>query len=206
MNKNLLIVFAKNIKLGKVKTRLAKSVGDNAAFEVYKYLVGITEINTEKLENCDVHIYFSDVIIETKWLGKKKFVQKGIDLGERMLHAFENSFSQGYEKVVGIGTDLPDLDVNTMQQGFDALNSNDVVFGPAEDGGYYLIGMSTLHSFVFKNKAWSTTRLLKSTLEELNNKEHSVQLLKTLNDVDTIEDLKSSSISEHFSHLFPLAT
>ena len=58
MFENLLIVFAKNIKLGKVKTRLAKTVGDNAAFEVYKYLVALTEKQTEKLVNCDIHIHF----------------------------------------------------------------------------------------------------------------------------------------------------
>ncbi len=93
-----------------------------------------------------------------------------------------------------------------MQQGFVALNSNDVVFGPAEDGGYYLIGMSTFHSFIFENKVWSTPELLKSTLQELNDKERSVELLKTLNDVDTIEDLKTSTISKRFSHFFPIVT
>ncbi len=204
MNKNLLIVFAKNIQHGKVKTRLAKSIGNDAAFEVYKHLVEITEMNTEKLNDCDVHIYFSDMIIEHKWPGKRKFVQKGNDLGERMFHAFQNSFSQGYEKVMGVGTDLPDLDIGIMQQGFVALNSNDVVFGPAEDGGYYLIGMSILHSFIFENKAWSTPGLLKSTLQELKDEERSVELLKTLNDVDTIEDLKTSTISKRFSHFFPI--
>ena len=80
---NLLIIFAKNIKLGKVKTRLAKTIGDDGAFEVYKHLVELLEKSTSKINNCDIHVYFSDVIIKKKWPNEKKFVQEGSDLGEK---------------------------------------------------------------------------------------------------------------------------
>jgi rSAM/selenodomain-associated transferase 1 len=201
MSKNLLIVFVKNIKLGKVKTRLAKTVGDQSAFEVYKHLVHITEQETLKMENCDLHIYFSDVIIEEKWLGSKKFVQEGADLGERMHNAFKHGFDSGYTNIIGVGSDLPDLTAEIMIEGLNKLKKNDSVFGPSEDGGYYLIGMNTLIHQIFENKSWSTDILLDQTIEELNALNYSSVLLKELNDVDTVEDLAASSISGKFRRL-----
>jgi glycosyltransferase A (GT-A) superfamily protein (DUF2064 family) len=100
MKDKLLIVFVKNVILGKAKTRLAASVGKHEAFKVYKRLVEITESETSKLEDTDIHIYFSDKIIESKWPGKQKFVQQGTNLGERMKNAFENGFQEGYTRIV----------------------------------------------------------------------------------------------------------
>jgi len=201
MSENLLIVFAKNIKLGKVKTRLAKTVGDNAAFDVYKHLVELTEKQTEKLKCCDVHIHFSDVIIETKWVHQEKFVQRGNDLGERMRNAFQDSFDKGYERIIGVGTDLPDLNAEIMQAGLDALIDNDTVFGPAEDGGYYLIGMNNMIPCIFEEKPWSQDGLLDITIAQLLQKGYTVKPLTELNDIDNIEDLRTSSIAEKFAHL-----
>ena len=194
MQKNLLIVFAKNIKLGKVKTRLAKTIGDNHAFDVYKYLVQRTEENTSKVYGCDIHIYFSDVIIESKWKSHPKFVQKGKDLGEKMKDAFHQSFEKGYEKVVGIGTDIPDLSAEIITQSFHELDLSDTVFGPAEDGGYYLLGMKKLHSTIFDDKEWSTPTLLKKTFQDLKSNAVSTSILVELNDIDTIEDLEKSNV------------
>lgn len=200
MKRDLVIVFAKNILLGKVKTRLAASIGDERAFEVYKYLVEITERETKRLEDADVHIYFSDVVIDDKWPGKPKFVQQGNDLGERMLDAFERGFGMGYERIIGVGSDLPDLTAEIMQQGLDALDTADTVFGPASDGGYYLLGMRTPIREIFRNKAWSTSSLLDATVQELRELGKSCALLSELNDVDTAEDLHASSIAP----LFPI--
>ncbi len=201
MKKNLLIIFVKNIVLGKVKTRLAKTVGNDAAFQVYKYLVEITEKETENLEDFDKHIYFSDVVIDTKWKNDKKFVQKGNDLGQRMKNAFQHGFDLGYENIIGLGSDLPDLTKNEIDAGLAVLKEKDVVFGPATDGGYYLIGMNKMFPSIFENKPWSTNILLKETLNELENQSISFGLIKELNDIDTFEDLKSSSIKDKFKHL-----
>ena len=201
MSKNLLIVFVKNILLGKVKTRLAKTVGDQAAFDVYKHLVEITEHESLKLKNCAVHVYFSDVIIDEKWPNREKFVQNGADLGERMYTAFAHGFDCGFSKIIGIGSDLPDLNAEIMQDGLEALNVNDTVFGPAEDGGYYLIGMNKLIAEIFQNKNWSTESLLKETLDELDALHYSTVLLKELNDIDTLEDLAASSIAKDFNKI-----
>ncbi|MCK0107770.1 TIGR04282 family arsenosugar biosynthesis glycosyltransferase [Flavobacteriaceae bacterium S0825] len=189
MSKTLLIIFVKNIKLGKVKTRLAKTVGNENAFKVYKALVKVTEKATSKI-NVDKRIYFSDNIVDEKWPNDYKTIQKGTDLGERMSNAFQDGFDDGYEKIALIGSDLPNISTKIIQDGFNELQNNDVVFGPAEDGGYYLIGMSKFHNCIFENKAWSTSVLLEETLAELKQKKIEVSLIETLNDIDTFEDLQ----------------
>ena len=190
MPKNLLIIFVKNIKLGKVKTRLAKTVGDDNAFKVYKALVEVTEKATSNLK-VDKRIYFSDAIIDEKWPNDNKAVQIGNDLGERMSNAFQNGFADGYDNIVLIGSDLPNISRDIINHGFETLKNNDVVFGPAEDGGYYLVGFSKFHNCVFENKAWSTSNLLEETLSDLEQKKIEVSLIETLNDIDTFEDLQA---------------
>ena len=190
MSKKLLIIFVKNIKLAKVKTRLAKTVGNENAIKVYKALVEITEKVTSNM-NIDKRIYFSDAINHKQWKNDFKAVQKGSNLGERMSNAFQDGFDDGYTEIVLIGSDLPNITKNVIDRGFKSLKNKDVVFGPAEDGGYYLIGFSKFHKCVFENKAWSTSSLLEETLAELNQKKIEVSLIETLNDIDTFEDLQS---------------
>ncbi|WP_418604548.1 TIGR04282 family arsenosugar biosynthesis glycosyltransferase [Hwangdonia sp.] len=192
MTKALIIVFVKNIKLGKVKTRLAKTIGNQAAFEVYSELVKITEKATENIA-IDKRIYFSDAIIDSKWKGQYKAVQKGKDLGERMKNAFIKGIEDGYENIVLIGSDLPDINATYIKTGLQSLKTHDVVFGPAIDGGYYLIGMNKMHHFIFDNKPWSQSNLLEATLNELQQNAVSFGLLEPLNDIDTFEDLQASA-------------
>lgn len=192
--KRLLIVFVKNAILGTAKTRLAKTIGNEAAFEVYKHLMHITEQATLGLEECDVHIYFSSEKDSTRWTGYTQYVQQGNDLGERMSDAFRRGFENGYTQIVGVGSDLPDLTSAVIERGLNELNSHDAVFGPAEDGGYYLIGMRSMIECIFENKPWSTEQLLNITLDDLATNGFSVGLIETLNDVDTEEDLMNSSL------------
>ncbi|MEO1029850.1 MAG: TIGR04282 family arsenosugar biosynthesis glycosyltransferase [Bacteroidota bacterium] len=191
MTEALVIVFVKNIKLGTVKTRLAKTIGDYGAFEVYSELVKITEFATSKL-NIDKRIYFSNAIIDSKWPNEYKAVQQGRDLGERMLNAFKDGFEAGYKKIVLIGSDLPDINETHIEKGIKALDENDVVFGPAEDGGYYLVGLSELEPSIFLDKPWSQSHLLEVTLKQLYTNHKKVDILDTLNDIDTYEDLIAS--------------
>ena len=191
MSKELVIVFVKNIKLGKVKTRLAKTIGNQGASEVYNELIQVTEKATENL-SVDKRIYFSDAVVETIWKNDYKTVQHGVDLGERMKNAFKKGFEDGYEHIVLIGSDLPDITANHINQGLEALKQNQMTFGPAEDGGYYLIGLSKMHNFVFDNKPWSETNLLEETLSELKENGVTFTTLDILNDIDTYEDLIAS--------------
>ncbi|MFV9550026.1 TIGR04282 family arsenosugar biosynthesis glycosyltransferase [Algibacter sp. PT7-4] len=200
MSKTLVIVFVKNIKLGKVKTRLAKTIGNQGAFHVYSELVKVTEKATQTL-TADKHIYFSDAIVNTKWKNDFKTVQDGKDLGERMKNAFHNGFKAGYNRIVLIGSDLPDITTTHINKGLEALKQNDIVFGPAEDGGYYLIGLSKMHHFVFNNKPWSQTYLLKETLKEVKENNITFTTLDTLNDIDTYEDLIASKFYQSNTEL-----
>jgi len=200
MKKQLLIIFVKNIKLGKVKTRLAKIIGNEAAFEIYKTLVKITEKATKNL-SVETHIYFSDEVIHTKWNNNFKTTQSGNNLGERMRNAFQDGFKKGFEHIILIGSDLPEISSIIIENGFSALEKNDVVFGKAADGGYYLIGLSKMNTEIFENKPWSTPQLLDVTLQQLKNKQQSVSLLKSLNDIDTYEDLITSDFYKNNQHV-----
>ena len=198
MSKNLLLIFTRNPELGKAKTRLAKSVGNETALEIYKFLLNKTKEITQKL-TCDKAVYYSVKIRENDiWDSTvyQKKQQEGDDLGIRMQHAFQNSFEIGYEKVMIIGSDLYDLTPNHINDAFSKLNTNDVVIGPAEDGGYYLLGMKTLQPNIFQNKEWGTSTVRKDTLKDLQKV--NVHLLDELNDVDVVEDIENHPAFVHF--------
>lgn len=200
MKKKLLIVFVKNLELGEVKTRLAKSIGNENAFEIYKELIAITENVTSKID-FDKMIYFSDRISESQWIDSEKRIQFGADLGAKMRNAFADGFALGYDSIVLIGSDLPEISKELIIDGFDELEINDVVFGPAEDGGYYLIGMNQQFNDIFKNKPWSQPNLLNVTLSELMKNDTNFSMLKTLNDIDTYEDLIASDFYKNNAEL-----
>ena len=190
MSKNLLIVFTRNPELGKVKTRLAKTIGNATALKIYIFLLERTRDIAVQV-SADKAVYYSVKVRENDiWDANnfQKHQQVGEDLGFRMLHAFKNGFKAGYEKVMIIGSDLYDLTAETIENAFIALEDNEVVIGPAEDGGYYLLGMNSLEEKVFKNKKWGTETVRKNTLEELKDKK--VFLLGELNDVDVFEDIE----------------
>ena len=190
MPKKLLLVFTRNPELGKVKTRLAKKVGAETALKIYTFLLERTRDIAAKVAS-DKAVYYSVKIRENDiWDATifQKHQQFGEDLGLRMLHAFKNGFKAGYEKVIIIGSDLYDLTSETIENAIIALENNEVVIGPAEDGGYYLLGMNSLEEKIFKNKDWGTETVRKDTLEDLRDKK--VFLLGELNDVDVFEDIE----------------
>jgi hypothetical protein len=190
MNKNLIIVFVRTPELGKVKTRLAKSIGDVSALTIYKLLLKHTETVLHDL-SFDKVVYYSEKVEENDFWEARLFekkLQKGADLGERMQHAFETAFDQGYKKVLIIGSDLFDLKSIHITTAFEALENHDLTIGPSLDGGYYLLGMKELYPAVFKNKKWGTDSILGNTLKDLQ--QQNVKLLEALNDIDTFEDLQ----------------
>jgi len=186
----LLLVFTRNPELGKVKTRLAKGIGEQAALDVYITLLKHTENVLRKI-NCDKRVSYSVRVRHNDLWDNviyQKKAQTGANLGARMQNAFINAFNDDYEKVIIIGSDLYDLRPHHLEQAIEALNHNDVAIGPAKDGGYYLLGMKTLHESVFKNKDWGTNTVLRSTLNDL--KGLKIKQLETLNDIDFAEDLR----------------
>lgn len=200
MTNRVVITFVKNAVLGTVKTRLADTIGDENALTIYKKLLQITE-DAIRHTKSDHRIYFSSEIDNNLWKGLDKFTQRGADLGERIQNAFQECFDAGYEQVVIVGSDLPDLDSAIIEEAFENLDSNDVVIGPSLDGGYYLLGQSKMHSFIFEDMAWSQENLFDQTIDKLISSENKYSLLKSLNDIDTIEDLKNSSLYSEVKHL-----
>lgn len=189
MHKNLLLIFTRNPELGKVKTRLAKSIGNETALEIYKFLLQKTRDVSSKV-NADKAVYYSLKIRKNDIWDVENFQkhqQIGEDLGVRMQHAFQNGFDAGYEKIIIIGSDLYDLSSTEIDSAFHQLDKNDVVIGPAKDGGYYLLGMKKLHPEVFKNKEWGTETVRKDTLANLIDQQ--VKLLALKNDIDVYEDI-----------------
>lgn len=188
-SKNLLLIFTRNPELGKAKTRLAKTVGDETALEIYKFLLQKTSDISSKV-SADKAVYYSVKIRDNDiWdpVIFQKYQQFGENLGIRMQNAFKNGFDSGYQKVLIIGSDLYDLSPGNIEKAFDELDDNDVVIGPAEDGGYYLLGMKTLQEKIFKNKNWGTESVRKDTLSDLIDKK--VKLLEFKNDIDVYEDI-----------------
>lgn len=191
MKKKLLIVFAKNPRLGKVKTRLAASVGNEKALRIYHLLLDHTARITADIE-VDKVVHYSDFIPASDlWLklNFKQHLQRGNDLGERMATAFRSSFIRGYEQVVLIGSDCYELDQQILEQAFKQLDTNDVVLGPAKDGGYYLIGMNEFYGSLFDNIQWSTSSVLSETKKILEQNTLSYSLLPELSDIDDLNDL-----------------
>jgi len=198
MTKNLLMIFTRNPELGKVKTRLAKTIGNQKALEVYKFLLDKTKEVTQQV-TADKAVYYSVKIRENDiWDATvfEKHQQKGDDLGARMQHAFEEGFKAGYEKIAIIGSDLYDLTPEHTEEAFQLLNSNNVVIGPAEDGGYYLLASKKVYPEIFKNKDWGNSTVRATTLADLQ--EQNVFLLPMLNDVDVFEDIKDHPAFQQF--------
>jgi len=197
-SKKALIIFTRNPELGQCKTRLAKTVGDEVALKIYKYLLQHTSTVSQNVK-ADKYVFYSENIMKNdSWNDTvfRKKLQYGTDLGSRMQNAFSELFGLGYEHIMIIGSDLLDLDQNRIEHAFQQLNHHDIVIGPSKDGGYYLLGMKVMHEQLFKNKAWSTETVLKETLNDLQN--YDVKLLEELNDIDTFEDMKNYKQLERF--------
>mgnify|MGYP001084003133 CR=1 FL=1 len=189
-SKNLLLIFTRNPILGQCKTRLAATVGDKVALDIYRLLLKHTCAITKELP---VHkqVYYSNEIWEDDiWDNSifEKRLQQGSDLGERMANAFTKGFEEGFENIVIIGSDMYDLDMTDLEAAFNALIQNDFVIGPADDGGYYLLGMSTFNESVFKNKNWGKEKVFQSTIDDLKNEK--VYQLQNKNDIDLYDDVK----------------
>ncbi len=197
-SKDLLLIFTRNPKLGQCKTRLAETVGDETALDIYKFLLRHTVSITENL-NAAKQVWYSEEIWEDDiWDGTfyDKRLQKGADLGIRMANAFQEGFASGYERICVIGSDMFDLKQNDFENAFAQLKDNDFVIGPAEDGGYYLLGMKTFKSELFRDKKWGSETVLEDTLEHL--KDEKLSILEERNDVDVYEDIKDKKAFRHF--------
>ena len=190
-SQSLLIIFYRNPQLGKVKTRLAATLGPGKTLEVFKALAAHTRTIAEML-TCDKTVYYSEAIENSDlWPGENfmKRLQQGEDLGKRMQNAFREAFKEKYNSVCIIGTDCAELTFEIITKAFQALDTADAVIGPARDGGYYLLGMKQMLPAVFENKRWSTESVLADTLHDFQLAGLKAVSLPVLRDVDREEDL-----------------
>jgi hypothetical protein len=192
MRMDALVVMARAPRLGTVKTRLAAEVGDERALAIHR---AMTErvVRAVGSAPCAVTVSYtpSDAGTEMgEWLGDRfQFVpQSGSGLGERMLAAIEGRLAGGAERVVVIGTDCPTLDAGTVREALAALETHDVVFGPASDGGYYLVGVRGPHRAIFDRVPWSSEHTLAVSLVRAADAGLTIALLDEMRDVDTAED------------------
>lgn len=194
MTQNHLIIFVKNPIAGQVKTRIARTVGDEKAVAVYQELLRHTQTITQPLPDRKT-VYYGDFINpDDGWNGYDKQLQRSpADLGERMQAAFAQEFSAGADRVVIIGSDCLALTTGHIRLAFDALDQADIVIGPATDGGYYLLGMKQPQPFLFENMPWSQPELFQLTELAILQNSLTVELLETLTDIDEWADYQRAT-------------
>ena len=178
-----ILFFVKYPEKGTVKTRLSRELGDDHTIELYRCFVQ-DMLGMLKKTDYSCRLYITPPDTEQKfrqWLGDEHLYapQAEGDLGERMERAFQQAFDEGYERVVLIGSDIPDLPPPVIKEALRSLKSNDAVIGPSRDGGYYLIGFND-NSFlpaVFAGIAWSTRTVFEQTMDVLSEAEYNVHRL-----------------------------
>jgi uncharacterized protein len=190
MTTQALIIFVRNPQLGKVKTRLAQTTGNQKALEIYLQLLHHTRHITKNIA-ADKFVFYNDYI-DTNDLWENNIYNKQLqahgDLGYKMLDAFKTLIHKKYESVVIIGSDCMELDEHIINEAFEKLKTHNVVIGPAYDGGYYLLGTNNLIPEIFNDIAWSTNEVCSQTINILKTLNKSYALLNTLNDIDTEAD------------------
>lgn len=184
-----LLVFQKNADRGKVKTRLAQTVGPDEALRIYELLTAhthqiIAQVPAQKW------LFYSDRYEATfeEHHDYQIRVQRGDDLGQRMCNAFADVFTADATQALIIGTDCPGLNAEILREAYSALELYDVVAGPAADGGYYLLGMKRLYATLFAGKNWSTATVLADTLNDAQRLGLTTHQLPVLSDIDTEAD------------------
>ena len=203
MRQNALILFMKAPVLGRVKTRLAQSLGEESATTLYRLMC---EHLLTLPHNSDVMVAYDDearASLPPYLEGTPLFYQTGDDLGARMKNAFETVFAQGYKSAILVGSDIPELDERILEEAFSALSRSDAILSPTYDGGYYLIGFHA-HTFcqeTFEGIAYSQNDVYANTLLKLSSLR--VATGARLRDIDTLEDLHaftSQNLKTPLSH------
>lgn len=195
-----LIVFLKYPEKGKVKTRLAKSIGEENALKMYRKFVKDTLDNVIAIKDTTIFLFYTPAgkkrLLENLYGRRFKYcLQKGRDLGERMYNAFLQIKKLGFFKIAIIGTDSPTLPLIYIKQAFKKLESVDIVIGPSLDGGYYLLGLKKPVKKLFNKITWSSDRVFNQTLEKAKLLNLQINILPYWYDIDTIEGLRFFRLS-----------
>jgi len=191
-----LLFFIKDPGKGRVKTRLASAIGDKMAVKLYRRFLLEMLFTLNRGTFLFYLCYSPENSLDNlkDWLGDHYLYmsQGGENLGEKMKNGFVEAFSMSFKRVVLIGSDIPDLPLEFIEEAFTSLREKDVVIGPSFDGGYYLIGFKdkTFSPRVFDGIHWSTESVFEKTLKVLTQEGLTVHTLQPLRDIDTVEDLR----------------
>ncbi len=198
MYSHRLIVFTRFPSPGQSKTRLIPVLSAQGAADLHarmtEHTLGIARVFEKKHPgSVEVHFTGGEESVVRAWLGTDlKYVNQGSgNLGDRLQQAFELGFAQGSRRIIVIGTDCPELSIAHLHTAFAALKKCDAVFGPALDGGYYLIGLRRLDPQLFHDIPWGGDRVLERSLVNARAAGFSIKTLNPLQDVDTPEDLNT---------------
>ncbi|PJZ36925.1 transferase [Leptospira levettii] len=185
-----LIIFAKQPIQGQVKTRLARTLGDQTTLNIYQNLLQITQDITSKL-NISKTVYWDQIPNHTNIYFQDGYsfkVQSQGDLGKKMKDAFREEFDESFGKILIIGTDCPYLTKEIFEDAYRALEKSNIVIGPAKDGGYYLLGMNRFYPSLFEGIPWSTELVFDLTIKKIKELNLTFSVLPALNDIDTEKD------------------
>ena len=191
-----LIVFIRFPRLGKVKSRLAQSLGLEIATQVYRLCADKTlKVISDVPGGVRKYVFYSDKSDENeikRWIGKQfRFLpQLQNGLGKRIEHAFLKTFGVGARKAIILASDVPDLTVSIIDDAIRTLDHYNIVIGPCYDGGYYLLGMSKLHKGLFRGVSWGTEKVYHQTLCNAESLGLTSYSLPFLIDIDSEEDLR----------------
>src|SRR6266850_6808814 len=186
-----LIIFVKAPRRGSVKTGLARAIGAEAACEAYQKMVEELVERLATIPTVELRFTPDDAVTEIRQWRRDNWhlrPQGEGDLGQRLERAFADAFARGAQYVVVIGSDCPMITPDDIRSAWTVLETNDVVLGPAQDGGYWLIGLGEPRPALFQSIDWSTDKVLKQTLRRARARNLKVELLRELRDVDTESD------------------
>jgi len=194
MRKTAIIIFIKNPDLGRVKKRLAKTLGDEKALDIYKEMLEHTQTITKAL-SVDKYLFYDRAKdINDSWPNDiyNKEVQTTAYMSTRISNAFKKIFTKGYEHVVIVGSDCLELDERMIRLAFRQLEHFDTVVGPTKDGGFYLFGTNTFNSELFKVHSWGTPALASDIIKVIHNLHKTCFMLSELSEVVTADDLNDN--------------
>lgn len=189
-----ILIFARTPEPGKVKTRLVPAISQTAAAKLHERLTRHTVQMALASQLSPVELYCSPdphhaLFLELECLGVGRLRQTGQDLGERMYQALKASLTS-CDRAVLVGTDCPIMDARYLSRALRELDHADAVLGPAEDGGYVLIGMRSINASLFREIDWGTDRVLQQTRHKLQSAGMHWVELETLWDIDREQDLR----------------
>ncbi len=198
---NSIIIFAKYPEPGKVKTRLGAQIGYDVAAGFYRLFLEQTLALSKKLNAVDVFLAVEPEerikdFLKLMPTENEVFPQCGESLGQRLISAFEQVLSKQAGKVIALGSDSPTLPGSYVAEAFERLDHHDVVLGPADDGGYYLIGIKKAREALFQDIDWSTDSVLKTTIQRVMKLGLNYSLLDSWYDVDALDSLRRAALDD----------